>query len=108
MLDIKLIRKNPKAIETLLQTKDPAISLDRVISLDEELRSLKTEVESLKASRNEHSQKIGTLKRQGVDVSQLMQEVTTISEKIHLLDPRIHEMEKAFEHELASLPNLPM
>lgn len=108
MLDIKLIRKNPKAIETLLRTKDSSLSLDRLLSLDEELRSLKTEAEALKASRNEHSQKIGMLKRQGQDVASLMHEVTAISEKIHLLDPRIHEMEKAFEYELASLPNMPM
>lgn len=108
MLDIKLIRKNRDTIEDLLRRKDPEISLDRLISLDDELRSLKTEVEALKASRNDLSQKIGELKRQGKDAASLMEKVASIPNEIHNLDPRINELEKLFEYELACLPNIPM
>ncbi len=108
MLDVKLIRKDRQAVEDKLKTKDPSISLEKLISLDEELRALKTKAEALKASRNEQSQKIGALKRQGQDASGLMQEVAKINEEIHHLDPRILELENTFETELASLPNIPM
>lgn len=108
MLDIRLLRKDRRAIEDKLKTKDPSISLEKVLSLDEELRALKTEIEASKAARNEQSQKIGMMKRKGEDTTALMQEVASIGEKISSLEPKINEIEAAYEIELASLPNLPM
>ncbi len=108
MLDIKIIRKDPKAVELKLQTKDPAVSLDKLMRLDEELRALKTKAESFKAARNELSQEIGALKRQGKDAAEQMEKVASIAEEVRVLDPQLAALEKEFENELASLPNLPM
>ena len=58
MLDIKLIRKDPQGVEEKIKTKDPDASLASIIELDEKLRATKTEVETLKAKRNEFSKKI--------------------------------------------------
>ena len=59
MLDIKLIREDPKGVAAKLKTKDPEINLPIVLELDEMLRKKKTTVEQLKAQRNEASKKIG-------------------------------------------------
>lgn len=108
MLDIRLIRKDRAAIEAKLKTKDPQIDLSGVCELDHQIRECKTKVESLKAKRNEYSQKIGELKRKGQDVSALMTEVANSAEEIHQLDHQTKRLEEEFIQELARLPNLPM
>lgn len=108
MIDIKLIRKNPKEIEAKLKTKDPSASLSLVLQLDERIRDIKTKVESLKANRNEKSQQIGLLKRQGKDTVQIMDEVAKHVDEIHALDQELAPLEEQFINEIARLPNLPM
>lgn len=108
MLDIKLIRKDPKAIEARLKTKDASISLDKLLQLDEDLRSYKTKAENLKALQNDHSKKIGEMKRKGEDTTALMQEVSKIGEEVRAIDPKLTALTRDFDHEIASLPNLPM
>lgn len=108
MLDIKLIRKDAKAIEAKLKTKDPEISLTPLVDMDTRLRELKTEVDRLKALRNDSSQKIGEMKRKGEDTSGLMVEVTEMGDTVRELDKEISELEAKFTFELSKLPNIPM
>lgn len=108
MIDIKLIRKNPKEIETKLKTKDSSIDLSPIVKMDEQIREIKTKVEQLKAKRNEHSQQIGLLKRQGQDATQIMDEVARHADEIHALDQELVPLEEKFNFEISKLPNLPM
>ncbi len=108
MLDIRLIRKDRSGIETLLKTKDPHIDLSIVCDLDQQIREHKTRVEQLKAERNQYSQKIGELKREKQDTTELMPKVSTSAEEIHQLDPLIKKLEDQLTQELGRLPNLPM
>jgi len=108
MLDIKLIRENPEAIEKQLKTKDPEASVKPLLELDERIRKLKTDGEALKAKRNDYSKKIGEKKRSGEDASVLMEEVSTISQQSRDIDLELAPLEKLFTFELAKLPNLPM
>lgn len=108
MLDIKLIRKDVKAIEAKLKTKDPEICLTSIIEMDRKLRELKTEVDSLKSIRNDLSQKIGELKRKGESADNEMVKVTEMGDDIRNLDHQITELEAKFTYELSSLPNIPM
>jgi seryl-tRNA synthetase len=108
MLDIKLLRKDTKAVEDKLKTKDPEITLTPLMDMDKKLRELKTEVDSLKSVRNDLSQKIGELKRKGEDASELMAKVAKYGDDIRNFDHQITELEKTFTHELSCLPNIPM
>jgi len=108
MLDIKEIRANAADIEKKLQTKDPEISLKALVSLDEELRRLKTETDALKTKRNDLSSQIGTLKREKKDTAELMREVGLIGDEIHQKDERLKKVEQDFVHEIEKLPNIPM
>lgn len=108
MLDIRLIRKERADTEARLKTKDPHLDLSTVCDLDQQIRETKTRVEHLKAERNEYSQKIGLLKREGKDTAQLMQTVSQSAEEIHELDQKIKILEEQLTLELARLPNLPM
>lgn len=108
MLDIKLIRKDPAAIERKLKTKEPSVSLESIVKLDQEIREAKTKGETLKSKRNEASQRIGELKRKGEATDTLMQEVASHAEEIHQLDQKLLHMEASFLDQIARLPNIPL
>ncbi len=107
MLDIKLIRTHREQIEKRLRTKDPEIDLSSIVVLDERIRVIKIAVEELKAARNHLSKEIGEKKRQKLDTTALMEEVSGFGEKIALLDEELTLLEKELHFKLASLPNLP-
>lgn len=108
MLDIKLIRKNPKEILKKIQTKEPTLNLDEVLKLDEQVRALKTEMEDLQTTRNSESKKIGELKKRGESAEEKMAEVRKIGEKVSELNHQLTEVEAAFVDALSRIPNLPM
>lgn len=108
MLDIKLLRKDPKSIEAKLKTKDPSINLTVIMDLDQSLRELKTKVEQLKATRNEFSQKIGEMRRLKQDASEMVKEVGSMADEIHELDRQTQQVEEQFNYEFSKLPNIPM
>jgi len=107
MLDIKLLRKDPQAFEKKLKTKDPEASISKIFAMDEQIRSLKHEVEQIKSKRNHLSKEIGDAKRQGKDVTALMNEVGGLGDKAKGFDEELAKLEHEQNLELASLPNLP-
>jgi len=108
MLDIKLLREDPKGVEKKVKSKDPEADVAIVVQLDEQVRELKTKAEQLKAARNDLSKQIGELKRKGEDASEIMEQVQGISEEAHQLDHELLPLEKEFHFTLSKLPNLPM
>jgi len=108
MLDIKELRKDPKTFERKLKNKVPDANVSHLLSLDEKIRALKTEVEELKSKRNHSSKEIGMKKQKGEDVSSFMSEMTTLSDKISGMDQEVARVEEEFRYSLAVLPNLPM
>ncbi|MEI6242534.1 MAG: serine--tRNA ligase [Chlamydiota bacterium] len=107
MLDMKLIRKDPKGIEKRLQTKQPEINLAPLLELDEQSRKLQTQIESLKSSLNTSSKEIGLKKQKGLDVSAEMAGMSSLSQQITDLNQKFVEIEKQREEALSLLPNLP-
>jgi seryl-tRNA synthetase len=108
MLDIKELRNQPEEVKKKILSKDPEANVDSVIELDVKVRELKTEVELLKSQRNDFSKKIGEKKRAGEDASDLMDQVSGISQKVHEMDTQVAPLEEQFLYELSKLPNLPM
>ncbi len=107
MLDIKLIRENPQEIEKKLQTKNPEVVLQPILSKDEKIRKIKTECEELKAKRNHLSKQIGDIKRSGGDAKEVLKEVAGLGDQIDVLDKAEKEAEQKLEELLSYLPNLP-
>lgn len=108
MLDIKLIRNDPKGIEAKLKTKDPEVSIAPILKMDEEIRQIKNHVEQLKNQKNQNAKLIGEKKRKGEDVSDLLAEIAGVGDEIQKLDHQLAELEKTFHDQVACFPNLPM
>src|SRR3972149_778841 len=107
MLDIREIRKNPTGIETRLKTKDPTLSLEKVLKLDKELRETIAGLEELKRRRNLLSDEIGRKKAKGEAAESVMEEVGGLGEQIAELDKQHAALDAALGEALSFLPNLP-
>jgi seryl-tRNA synthetase len=107
VLDIKLIREDPDAVERGLAARGGEISLRPVREADAERRRLVTEAEELKAERNRASEVIGQAKRRGEDPQAAMARMREVSDRIKALDVRVKEADARLDGLLLELPNLP-
>lgn len=107
MLDIKMIRKNPDEIKQRLAARGEVENFDRLFKLDQERRSILSEVEALKHRKNEVSREIPHLKKEGQDIEGIIQEMRKIGDQIKEMDDRVRSIEQEIENILLVIPNLP-
>jgi len=107
MIDLNLIRENPDKVREGLRKRGEEVDLRDLLLLDKQRREKITEVEGLKARRNQVSDKISVLRREGKPAEQLIQEMKDVSSQIKLLDQEVAEIEKQISGFIDSLPNLP-
>lgn len=107
MIDIKLIREDVEGVIARLNTRGKDFSyLREVKELDERRRNILTEVEKLKAERNEKSKQIGILKRNKQDVSEVLASVANIGDSIKALDEEVVSIDEKIKNTLLATPNL--
>ena len=111
MLDIKFIRENPEIVKANIRKKfqDQKLELvDKVIEMDVRLRSIKTEVENLRAKRNSTSKQIGLLMKQGKrdEAEAVKQEVAQDGDKITSLTEEENRVGEELTKDLMVLPNI--
>ena len=99
MLDIKFVRENPEKVKENIKKKfqDKKLGLvDEVIALDSEYREVKVKADNYRKDRNEISDKIGTLMREGKKEEglSLKEQVVKINEKLKELEERETILEK--------------
>lgn len=107
MLDAKMIRANPEKVMESLRKRNITGVLDEFLELDEERRTILTKVEELKNFRNKSSQEVGKRKKEGLDASDIMEQVRQIGQEIKELDDRVNLIETKIENILLNIPNLP-
>lgn len=108
MLDLGFVRGNLEFVEEKLRARgaDPAALLGDFRALDQSRRQAITEVEQLKARRNELSQKVGALKKAGQDAAAVMEETRALKDKLDELDRTAASLDEQMRFALASVPNL--
>lgn len=108
MLDIKKIREDYEGIKKSVESRGQGdYGISRIPLLDEKRRSLLASVEQMKNKQNSDSKEIPKLKKEGKDVSQLMQTMKALSEEIKKLDGEVNQIEKELEEILLNIPNTP-
>ena len=111
MLQISLIRQNIDFVKERIQHKnfkDVSI-VDGIVTLDEQVRKLKVESETLQASMNTASKEIGMLMGKGEKVlaEEKKEEVSKNKSALQQLNDQLGLAEKQLQDELVKLPNLP-
>src|SRR2546425_13053597 len=107
MLDRNFIRENLDRVEKALRDRGSDVDLNRFRELDQDERSLRRELEALRAQRNSASEQIGRSARQGADVSDLKAEMRALGEKVKKLDDQLLHLGAALHRFLEYTPNIP-
>ncbi|MGB9873910.1 MAG: serine--tRNA ligase, partial [Hydrogenobacter sp.] len=109
MLDIQLLRDKPDFVKEKLKTRggDHHLLVDRVLSLDQERRSILRELEALRSERNRISKEIGVMKKQSLDTSNLEAQVKKIRENIEELETKLSLVENDMKSLMLRIPNIP-
>ena len=109
MLDIKLIRDDPKyVIEGLAKKgKDVESDIYKVIELDNKRRELIQKTESMKAEKNKAGKLVPQYKKEGKDVNALFAEMKELTQEIEKTDAELKTVEAEYTSIMLSFPNLP-
>ena len=107
MLDVRLIREDIQKVTEGLKKRGQDIGLTGLLKLDEEMRRLLKESEGFKYKRNMVSDKIGELKKKGVNTDKDTLEMREVSQKIKELDARTKELSEDINNRLLNIPNMP-
>lgn len=107
MLDIHVIREEPKRISEGLRKKNVDADLEILLEKDRRHRELSKETDDLKHLRNTVTRQINDKKRQKLDASGEIQEMRKVSARIKENDQQILELQQEIKEYLTELPNIP-
>ncbi|MDM8555760.1 serine--tRNA ligase [Desulfococcaceae bacterium HSG7] len=107
MLEIKFVRQNLSQVQKALEHRGDAADLQTFKHCEAQRRDLLKESEALKHQRNVTSQKIGKMKKEGLNTDTLTTEMRNVSGSIKTLDSEFRENEAAIESIMTQLPNIP-
>jgi seryl-tRNA synthetase len=109
MLDIRVIRENPAAVQERLRPRggDHWKLIDDVLACDEARRRAETDKQKLQSERKSISKQIGMLKSKGEDTSEIEAQVRGINERIATLDVEAEAAALQQANLLLNIPNLP-
>ena len=104
MLSLQFIRENPDLVRKALEKRQFSEPLDDILALDEQRRSLLSEVEALRAKRNQVSKKLGKMVEKP---PQLIEEMRELGNRIKDFDKQLKTAEEELNDRLLRLPNIP-
>jgi seryl-tRNA synthetase len=107
MLDKNNVRENLDAIRARLATRGGDYPLDELVAAEAERKAAMLRTEELRRRRNEASEIIGKLKREGGDTSIQQAQVKAISGEIRWLEEQAGIIEERLNALLHGIPNLP-
>jgi seryl-tRNA synthetase len=111
MLQIGFIRQNKELVKERLGLRNfgDLMLVDKVVELDEQVRKLKVESETLQADMNAASKAIGQLMAKGEKETAEQKKVQVTNQKsaIQQLNDQLTVTEKQLHDEIIKLPNLP-
>lgn len=111
MIDINILRSNSDVVKENIKKKFQEHKLplvDEVLNLDEKNRKVKTEADGLRQKRNEYSDKIGVLFRDGKkeEAEGLKLDVKAINEKLVDLEKEEEELTAKIKEIMYKIPNI--
>ena len=111
MLDIKFLRENLEFVKTKLEQRGQGASLDQFIEqftqYDQQRREILQEVDRLKNLRNQVSEKIGQMRKEGQDAGEQILKMRDVSAKIKEYDDKLKEIQEKLDSILPLIPNIP-
>lgn len=107
MLSISQIRENPDAIQQAVATKGEQINLNNLLDLDQQYRTIQTDVNQFRAERNRVSEEIAEVKRSGGDANNAIAAMRDVGNKIKALEEKGDTIYNEIQSVLEVIPNTP-
>ncbi|WP_375569871.1 serine--tRNA ligase [Ahrensia marina] len=110
MLDIRLIRDNPAALDDALKKRGAEPASAEILKLDDARRDHLTKLQDAQSARNTASKAIGKAKATGdeAEAARLIEEVAKHKAFIQEGEDEERRLTHALDDALASLPNIPL
>jgi len=105
MLGIDFIKANKAAVERAIEVKGVKLDLDAILSLDSEVRALKTEIDQLRAERNAISGRFKDAKPD--EKAELGRKAKEAGTRASELEAGLGEKQEALRALLLLVPNIP-
>lgn len=107
MLDRRLIRKDSDRVRKGIEKKGEDFDLDGFLELDERMRALILESESLKHERNVVSQEVSRLKKENKDITEICRRMKDAVQRIKDIDAELKELTAELDERSLAIPNIP-
>ncbi len=110
MLDIKLIRENPQKIKELLGRRGVNPSdIDDILKIDEEMRKILTDLNSIRAERNTLSKEVARFKAAKDEESaiRVLERGKELSNQIKVEEDKVSDLQKKLNEAMLYIPNIP-
>lgn len=95
MIDLKFVRENPEKVKEGALSKNIEVDIDRIVTIDEKLRGLSTQVQELRAERN------NAAKERDIEKGK------RIKQQLESLEKDLSEAENNLVELLSKIPALP-
>ena len=109
MLDIKFIRENPDKVKENIKKKfqDEKIKkVDELLEKDKKYRELLQKSEQLRAERNNITDEINKLKKDGKDISKLIKKAKDIPDEIKKIEETQNKLKSDIKEIIYIIPNM--
>ena len=106
MIDQKLFRDKPEIVRNMLKNRNVEIDISKLLQIDQQRRSIITELESFKMEKNKISSTISEKKKVNEDISNILIKMKEISTQIDKLTTQKNQIQEKYKNQLESIPNL--
>ena len=107
MISIEFIRNNSEIVKKKLASKKESLSIDNLLQLDKNYRSLLTELNELRSFRNAVSKKIATLKKNKKSADSEIAQMKEVGMSISKIEKESNKIKESIDTILLNIPNLP-
>lgn len=101
MIDLHRLRTQPKETLAILAKKDPSFEGQKLVDLDIQLRQIRTDVEALRATKNELAGKA-----KGGVTAELREQSIQVGKQLKEFEQKLEEVETQFNYLYLRAPNL--
>lgn len=107
MLDPKNLRNHPGEIARKLTKRDFFLDTEKLSELEGQRKMLQIKLQDLQNQRNVHAKKIGQLKTQHLDVSELLKQQHEVGEDLKNAQKTLENVQDALHQLYVYIPNIP-
>jgi seryl-tRNA synthetase len=107
MLEIKLVRENLDLVKTAMQHRGTRVDWDTFGQHDRRRKRILAELEALRHQRNQVSDQVARMKRNGENADAIIATMRDVSTRIKELEKQLGESDTVIDELIMAIPNIP-